>query len=61
MIEYYILENWEGPLPTTIKFVSLFVDGSNYDIYKVDWNFIIEKIIQLWSIRTKKEIKELFQ
>ena len=57
MIEYYILENWEGFLPDIKKYASLFVDGSNYDMYKVDLNFNTEKVIQLWSIRTKKRNK----
>ena len=57
LIEYYILENWEGSLPNTKKFTSSFVDGSNYDMYKVELIFGNEKLIQLWSIRTKKRNK----
>ena len=58
LIEYYILENWEGYVPNTNKFASLFVDGSNYDMYKVDLtSFDSDRIIQLWSIRTKKRNK----
>ena len=57
-IEYYILENWEGYIPNTNKIASLFVDGSNYDMYKVELSaFDADRMIQLWSIRTKKRNK----
>ena len=59
LVEFYILENWEGYVPNTKKFASLFVDGSNFDMYRVDLNSFdsYNYMIQLWSIRTKKRKK----
>ena len=58
LIEYYILENWEGLLPSTPKFGTLSIDEGNYDMYRVVLNsFDSDPIIQLWSIRNEKRNK----
>ena len=55
LIEYYILENWEGQLPSTTSFGTISVDGGTYDMYKVTFSqFDSETITQLWSIRNEK-------
>ena len=57
MTEFYILENWEGPLPSAHKCGLFFADGSNYDIYKTDLPYIGDKLTQIWSIRKKQRNK----
>ena len=58
LIEYYILEDYQGPLPGSPIIGSFHVDGSNYDIYKVNrFSFDADQLIQLWSIRNKKRKK----
>ena len=55
LIEFYIVENWEGPLPSTTKFGTIFVDDGTYDMYSVILTQLEFKIIrQLWSIRKEK-------
>lgn len=58
LIEYYIVEDYTGPLPSSPKIGTFHVDGSNYDIYKINFNsFDAETFMQLWSIRNKKRKK----
>ena len=55
LVEYYILENWEGELPSTTSFGTISVDGGTYDMYKVTiTQYEGEPITQLWSIRNEK-------
>jgi endo-1,4-beta-xylanase len=56
--EYYIVEDYQGPLPNSPKLGTFHVDGSDYDIYKVDHNsFDADVFSSLWSIRKKKRNK----
>ena len=56
-IEYYIIENGDF-FPSTQKFTSLFVDGSNYDMYRIISNPIDGRgMTQIWSVRKKKRNK----
>ena len=56
LVEYYILENYEGPLPTFTSFGTISVDGGSYDMFhKTIGEFDNPVIIhQLWSIRNEK-------
>ena len=58
LIEYYIIEDYEGPLPSSPKIGTFHVDGSKYDIYRVKFAaYDADNFIQLWSIRNKKRKK----
>ena len=56
LVEYYILENWEGPLPSATSFGTISVDGGTYDMYKITIGQFdsFELTTQLWSIRNEK-------
>ena len=54
LVEFYILENWEGRPPSTTSFGTISVDGGTYDMYKVTIQYDSETITQLWSIRNEK-------
>ena len=56
LVEYYILENYEGPLPSFTYFGTITVDGGSYDMFqKTVGEFDSPVIIrQLWSIRNEK-------
>jgi endo-1,4-beta-xylanase len=58
LIEYYIIENSEGYLPSESKFGTLSIDEGNYDMHRfVLGSFDSDQIIQLWSIRNEKRNK----
>ena len=58
LIEYYILEDYQGPLPGSPIIGTFHVDGSNYDIYKVNLaSFDADPLMQILSIRNKKRKK----
>ena len=59
LVEYYILEDWEGPLPSTTSFGTISVDGGTYDMYKATIGQFDggELVTQLWSIRNEKRNK----
>ena len=56
LVEYYILENWEGYIPDSTSFGIISADGGSYDMYKVTIGEFDSPVIitQLLSIRNEK-------
>ena len=56
LVEYYILENYEGYIPSPF-FGTFHVDGSNYDMFKDNFILTNQIMTRIWSIRRKKRNK----
>ena len=58
LIEYFIIENWEGDLYFSDKFGSLSIDKGTYDMYKYTQVSVDGTgITRIWSVRNEKRNK----
>jgi endo-1,4-beta-xylanase len=58
LVEYFIIENWEGDLYFSDKFGSLSIDKGTYDMYKYTQVSVDGTgITRIWSVRNEKRNK----